>query len=62
MYCELFRPPRMPSPPGQKFLDPDQPEFKPADLDYCLEVDRFDFVMLVEHKDDRLVMTRSEPA
>ena len=42
--------------PGKKFLDPEQPEFKLADLDLCLEVDRFDFVMQVEVKDKRLLM------
>lgn len=42
--------------PGKKFVDPEQPEFKQADLDLCLEVDRFDFVMQVEDKDNRLLM------
>jgi 2-phosphosulfolactate phosphatase len=44
------------SPPGQKFLDPDQPEFKQVDLDLCLQIDRFDFVMQVERIDNKLTM------
>jgi len=32
-------------PSGAKFPDPDQPWFPPEDLDYCLDLDRFDFVI-----------------
>jgi 2-phosphosulfolactate phosphatase len=44
---------------GQLFTDPDQPDFNPADLDYCLAVDRFDFAMPVERRDGTFVMKRS---
>lgn len=50
------------SEPGQKFLDPGQPEFKRIDLDLCLMVNRFDFVMAVERKDERLLMKAVRPA
>lgn len=49
------------SPPGQKFRDPEQPEFKQADLDLCLEVDRFDFVMQVERTGTGLLMRSGRP-
>ncbi|MBI1878187.1 MAG: 2-phosphosulfolactate phosphatase [Chloroflexi bacterium] len=38
------------------FTDPAQPEFPPADLERCVEVDRFDFALLVERRDGLLVM------
>ena len=41
---------------GQIFTDPDQPEFSPADLDFCTDVDRFDFAMLAKRQDGLLVM------
>jgi 2-phosphosulfolactate phosphatase len=41
---------------GQIFIDPAQPEFAPADLDFCTDVDRFDFAMLAERQDGLLVM------
>jgi 2-phosphosulfolactate phosphatase len=41
---------------GQIFIDPTQPEFAPADLDFCTDVDRFDFAMLAERQDGLLVM------
>jgi 2-phosphosulfolactate phosphatase len=44
------------STPGRLFTDPNQPEFNPADLEYCLEVDRFDFTMPVERRDGSFVM------
>jgi len=46
------------SPAGRFFTDPNQPEFNPADLEYCLAVDRFDFAMPVERRDGYLVMKR----
>lgn len=35
---------------GQLFADPARPEFPVSDLDYCTQVDRFDFAMLVERE------------
>jgi 2-phosphosulfolactate phosphatase len=44
------------SPAGSIFADPRQPDFSPLDLELCLQVDRFDFAMLVNREDGRLVM------
>lgn len=44
------------SPAGSIFADPDQPDFSPVDLELCMRVDRFDFAMVVEREDGRLVM------
>ncbi len=41
---------------GRIFTDPAQPEFAPTDLDFCTDVDRFDFAMLAERQDGLLVM------
>jgi 2-phosphosulfolactate phosphatase len=41
---------------GQIFTDPAQPDFSPGDLDFCTDVDRFDFAMLAERQDGLLVM------
>jgi 2-phosphosulfolactate phosphatase len=41
---------------GRYFTDPGQPEFLLADLESCVEVDRFDFAMLVERRERLLVM------
>ena len=41
---------------GRIFTDPSHPEFSLADLERCVEVDRFDFALLVERKDGLLVM------
>jgi len=41
---------------AHKFLDPARPEFAASDLDYCVDVDRFDFGMKVTRQDGRLVM------
>jgi 2-phosphosulfolactate phosphatase len=43
---------------GQKFLDPAQPEFPAADLDYCLQLDRFDFAMPITREDGLLVLRK----
>jgi 2-phosphosulfolactate phosphatase len=48
------------SPPGQKFSDPLQPDFKEADLEYSLKMDRFGFAMLVERSNGLLVMKAVE--
>jgi 2-phosphosulfolactate phosphatase len=42
--------------PGRIFADPARPEFPSEDLEYCANVDRFDFAMLVERRDGLLVM------
>ncbi len=39
------------SPPGRIFADPARPEFPAADLDYCTQVDCFDFAMPVQRRD-----------
>ena len=44
------------SPPGQKFSDPEQLDFKAADLKFSLQLDRFDYAMLVNRDEDLLVM------
>jgi 2-phosphosulfolactate phosphatase len=41
---------------AQVFLDPARPEFPAADLDYCVDVDRFHFAMQVFRQDGQLVM------
>ncbi len=33
---------------AEKFRDPARPEFRPQDLDYAVDIDRFDFAMVVE--------------
>jgi len=45
------------SPAGRVFADPDRPEFSAADLEYALQVDRFDFAMCVERRAGLLVQT-----
>ncbi len=37
-------------PSGAKFADPDQPCFPAEDLDYCLDLDRFDFVVELDRE------------
>ena len=44
------------SAPGRLFSDPTQPEFNPDDLEYCLQIDRFDFVMLVKREEGLFIM------
>ena len=48
------------SPPGLQFSDPDQPDYPPEDLEYCLAVDRFDFAMPIERTGEVLVMRAIE--
>jgi 2-phosphosulfolactate phosphatase len=45
---------------GRRFPDPNWPDFPPADLPCCTDLDRFDFAMPVERKDDLLMMTRTK--
>ena len=49
------------SAPGRIFADPNRPEFPAADLPLCTAVDRFNFALRVEHRDDLLVMTSMNP-
>ena len=41
---------------ARMFLDPKRPEFPALDLEYCVDVDRFDFAMRVAHRNGRLVI------
>jgi len=41
---------------GELFSDPSQTDFSSLDLDYCLQIDRFDFAMIVEHLDGQFLM------
>lgn len=49
------------SPPGLQFSDPDQPEFSPTDLEYCLHVDKFDFALSIQHEAGHLAMRTVYP-
>ena len=44
------------SPAGRNLSDPDLPESLAHDLELCLQVDRFDFAMVVGRENGRLVM------
>lgn len=41
---------------GRRFADPLRPEFPASDLDYALQVDRFDFAMQADRRAGRLVL------
>jgi len=41
---------------AQMHLDPNLPEFPKSDLDYCTQIDAFDFAMLVKKENGRHVM------
>ena len=41
---------------GRIFADPARPEYPAADLEYCTQVDRFDFAMPVRRRDGLFVM------
>lgn len=49
------------APAANKFHDPEQMDFSPADLDSCTRLDRFDFAMPVARADGLLVMSRQTP-
>jgi 2-phosphosulfolactate phosphatase len=49
------------SPPGLQFSDPNQPDFSPADLEYCLQVDQFDFALSIQRVSSHLVMRAVHP-
>lgn len=42
-------------------LDPDLPAFPKSDLDHCMNIDAFDFAMLVTREDGRYVMRAVHP-
>jgi hypothetical protein len=42
-------------------LDPAQPQFPASDLDYCTQIDRFDFAMPIARLDGQLVMRAIRP-
>jgi 2-phosphosulfolactate phosphatase len=42
-------------------LDPNFPEFPKSDLDYCTNIDRFDFAMTVSKENGRPVMRATKP-
>jgi 2-phosphosulfolactate phosphatase len=46
---------------GRHFTDPNQPEFPLADLEYCTQVDRFDFAMPVQRHEDWLELQAQRP-
>jgi 2-phosphosulfolactate phosphatase len=50
------------SPPGQLFANPEEPEFCYSDLEYALEVNHFDFAMLVRGEDGQLIKETTKPA
>lgn len=45
---------------AEKFLDPSQEAFPILDLEYCLQVDAFNFAMVVERHDDLLLMKATD--
>ena len=47
------------TPHAQLFLNPDDPDFIPSDLDYVLAVDRFDFAMPVRREGDLLIARKA---
>jgi 2-phosphosulfolactate phosphatase len=44
------------------FANPDKPRFRWEDIECCIDVDRFDFAMIVERLDGRLIMKPSRRA
>ena len=41
---------------GQKFTDPERPQFSAVDLEYAVDANRFSFAMMVRREEDRYVM------
>jgi 2-phosphosulfolactate phosphatase len=41
-------------------LDPDRPEFPLTDLDYCTDIDAFDFAMVIKTENDLLVVRKTK--
>jgi len=48
------------STPGQLFQDPELPEYPFKDLEYCLTINKFDFVMPVQRSGEHLLMRASK--
>ncbi|MFP4345716.1 MAG: 2-phosphosulfolactate phosphatase [Anaerolineales bacterium] len=45
---------------AEKFRDPTRPEFRPRDLDYAVDIDRFDFAMVVERRQGQQVLVPAD--
>jgi 2-phosphosulfolactate phosphatase len=43
-------------------LDPNQPDYPRSDLEYCAQIDRFDFAMPVRRQNGAFVMRAAKPA
>jgi 2-phosphosulfolactate phosphatase len=50
------------SPPGRIFSNPAKPEFPNSDLEYALNLDHFNFAMLVRRRNGQLIMETIKPA
>jgi 2-phosphosulfolactate phosphatase len=46
---------------AKQHLDPNQPEFPETDLDYCTQIDRFNFSMPITRKNELLLMRAMQP-
>jgi 2-phosphosulfolactate phosphatase len=46
---------------AETHLDPLRPEFPLTDLDYCTDLDRFDFAMPITRRNDQLIMQAIKP-
>jgi 2-phosphosulfolactate phosphatase len=49
------------SPTGRFFADPTLADFPATDLDYCTQIDRFDFAMPVRRENGLLILTPVKP-
>jgi 2-phosphosulfolactate phosphatase len=48
------------SPPGRLFLDPKLKDYPFQDLEYCLMIDRFDFIMPIYREGEHLLMITTD--
>ena len=48
------------SPPGHLFQDPTLSEYPYKDLEYCLDINRFDFIMPISREGGQLLMKAAE--
>ena len=46
---------------AEQHLDPNRPEFPESDLDYCTQIDRFNFSMPISRENGHLVMRAIQP-
>lgn len=46
---------------AEQHLDPNQPEFPESDLDYCTQINRFNFSMPITRENGQLVMRAIQP-